>query len=187
MIKELGRFEYRPDLNRTYVDFDKGVGFLDNYGEGAIKRTLDYILEETVPGIEGEFANLEGFLATFQWVRMFSGEVPGHFNFIAYPQSETTVKRYILNPISEFATNAHQNPDPLVIHIPNSELYLHPKKTVKSIWFPRDNGIVNTITGGFLFKENPLDNLELYPGFKELLEKDTSEKLNPQWKEEREP
>jgi len=71
--------------------------------------------------------------------------------------------------IGDFFTNVHQDTDPLIVK--NIEgIYLHPTRHDPILRLTGNRYICNSITGAYLFKENPLKETNKYPGFELLLD-----------------
>jgi len=88
-------------------------------------------------------------------------------SLIVYP-SKGEIGRYDLNPREQFFSNAHMDPDPLVVKGIKMGFHVHSKITEAFIHIG-SGGVPNTVKGLILFKKNPFEKLDHYTGFNEFI------------------
>lgn len=131
-----------------------------------LRRTIENIVEE----IESrEEVILGASIAHGTRVNFFSEHV-GHLNLLVYPEYGEV--NYKLNSKTTFFSNAHMNPNPIIVKDMLKMVPFNSKRDGK-IWFPGGhdgNELQNGIDSLILFKQNPVSNPSLHEGFKEFLD-----------------
>lgn len=172
-MENLGSVIYRPDLNQVYLGSKKTIRFFEVFDPTTIQKFIQLILSGITPVKELEDIHLEAFLASQDRLRRFKEDFSRILGLVVYPK-EGEIKQFRLNQETEFFSDIHQNPDPLTIRGLKYGLHIHPKKTDDYVWVDYNNqSVPNRITGGLLFKRNPIKNPRKYAGFSKFIE------LNP--------
>jgi len=169
------RWKYREDLLTTYMTAKKATEFFTLFAKDAVQRALEAVVEDVVP-TKGSDVHLEAFLSTGEALKFIGFELRGVLTMLVYPsKGEIEKYRFTKDP---FFTNAHQNPDPIVVQDihPDKGILLNTKRPPGYVLLTRDLWIPNEISSALLFKKNPFENLEDYDGIEEFLRYQASER-----------
>ncbi len=174
-FRNVGSIKYRVDLNNIECDRRSRKAleeFFAEHGTAAIMKGLNLLIKRLIPKTEGD-VHLEGFFAEGNaFCRM--KDIPTHLSMVIYP-SKGQVKRYVLSD-AVFFSNAHTNPDPLIITNIDESLYLHPEcrddffrlRPVGRVF--TDFYIPSLVHNGVFFKRNPFLCPKDYEGFQRFMD-----------------
>ncbi len=167
----IGKIQYLYQLNIMSYYSPKIRIFFESISVEKIMKNLEVLIEDIVPEDDWEDVHIGTFFTSFgDRCIMPYEDCREDLTLIVYPK-KGEIKEYRLNKKSDFLSNNHQNPDPIVIRSILEAVCLHPTITKEKIWLPGWNGFgaPNKIGGTFLYKTNPFEPITKYLGFQELM------------------
>ena len=144
---------------------------MEERAQVAMNRLLKKVVLDVIPEEGWGDVSLEAFLSIQDPMGFFLRTVPSVQSMLFFPQSGR-IKEYKLNPKQEFFSNAHQDIDPIVVANFREPVFLKQSDPVSHIWAHGGKYVHNVINGVILFKQNPFQNPNSYPGFKEFQDYD---------------
>jgi hypothetical protein len=115
MVRGIGSFRYRGDLDCLFELSERERSFLDRHGERVLKDTFAYAVSSVVSFDEFDDVHLEGFFAYGTLVNNFSPYYGFCFNGVFYPKEGIEVGDYVFNSEGEFLTDNHRSCDLVVV------------------------------------------------------------------------
>jgi hypothetical protein len=167
----IGKIEYLYQLNKMVYNHHRIRIFFESLQVERIMKNLEVLIEDIIPEDKFEDIHIGTFFTDFGGDRVLMPywTLNENLTLIVYPK-RGKIKEYKLNKKSKFLTDAHQNPDPIVIKAILEAVCLHPTITEEYIWLPGCNiGKSNKIGGALLYKTNPFEPITKYPGFEEFI------------------